>query len=122
MNIVSLTTRTPQSFDVDRGVEDANVGIRELEALRHFDEVAPAAAAGPAEGLVRTYRGEVSDSDHLRLPPPRNSDAFAVHGALARIASGAPKTDDPREMRMREALSSFDAAVRHIQRLARNDP
>src|SRR5688572_17771829 len=102
---------------------DAQLGIREIEALRlNVDGVAPPEAATMAEPLVALFRGEMTTGDDLRLPPAANHTGPAVRSAINRILAadsrGVPFGDRDavrKEEQMRSLLKAFLSTASRIQ-------
>src|SRR5262245_2621826 len=76
---------------------DAQIGIREVEALRQIDVVAPAELAELAEPLVKLFAGELTSGDHLRLPQLTSHDGTSLQAPHPRHhpVTPAPRTAPP---------------------------
>ena len=103
---------------------EAHLGIKELDALRALDLVAPPEAADLAEPLVALYQGTPTSGDHLRLEQRTNHSGPAIRAAVARVLSAditavAGNQDAViKEAKMRRVLQALDGAVADIQRRA----
>src|SRR5262245_46214017 len=114
----SVELHSPR-VDTARVRTDAELGIREIEALRlDADLVAPPEAAHVAEPLVDLYRGEVSSGDELRLPSKVWLDRANTQSALSRILE-LDGDVGPQEALMLGVLRAYSAADRILQEKAR---
>lgn len=114
--------------DVGRGdvgrKNDADLGIREVEALRQVDVVAPAELAELAEPLVKLFAGELTSGDNLRVPLMTTHDGPSLQAAISRVLSvdtakgGASKDSVMKEEKMRRVLIALQYATQEIQRQA----
>ncbi len=131
----AIADRLPASFNIslgneslraDRGRADAEMGIRELEALRlDADLVIPADAAELAEPLVKAFAGELTSGDHLRLQQKTFLDGPSMRAAVQRVLDVEIRTApglDPdairAEARMHRVLGALSSAVEHINNRA----
>jgi hypothetical protein len=105
------------------GRADAEIAIRELEALRSVDLVADSIATD--QELVQRYRGIESSGDHLRLPQMTSLDGPSLRAAIGRVLSvdtravaATTREDAVKEARMLNVLKALEYAVSNIQRKA----
>ncbi len=117
-----IETTTPDARPGAR--TEAHLGIKELDALRALDMVAPPEAADLAEPLVELYRGTLTSGDHLRLEKRTNFSGPAIRAAVGRIltadvtAVAGGQDSVIKEAKMRRVLQALDGAVADIQRRA----
>lgn len=120
---LALDLEVDAGADIRRPRNDAQVGVRELEALREVDLVAPPEAADLAEPLVKAFQMPPSSGDHLRLPQLTFNDGATMRQAVARVLSvdtrgtGALSEEQAiKEHRMRAILDSLERTLGNIQR------
>ena len=104
-----------------RRQHEAHLGIKELEVLRDVDFVAPAALAQVGEPLVESYRGNITNGDLLRLPPPTRLDGETLRASVRRVLGapidrpgGSPKARSA-EAKMHRVLGAIDSALTTIE-------
>lgn len=102
---------------------DAQLGIKELEALRNVDMVSPEVGQ-VAEPLVQMYQGQITTGDALRLEQRTRFDGPSVRAAIGRFlsvdrtrAGGSPEQLQ-KEARLHQVLKGLDLAVTHIRQQA----
>lgn len=104
--------------------KDAQLGLREIEALRQVDLVTPPEIAQVAEPLVDLYRGKIENGDALRLEQPARLDGASMRAAVARVLAVDPQSirGTPAQLdklgQMLRVLDALDSAVAGIQRQA----
>lgn len=100
---------------------DAQYGIKEVQALRSVDIIAPAELAELAEPLVKLFSGEITSGDHLRLPQLTSHDGPSMQAALSRILAvdtrtvGGDRDAVVKEEKMRRVLTALQYASSEIQ-------
>lgn len=93
---------------------EASLGVRELEALRKADFVAPPEAAEAAEPLVLLYQGRAQTGDRLRLPQLTSLDNTAMRAAMSRVLSVDTTNASPAVAKMHRMLEALEAVVGQI--------
>jgi len=119
-NDLSQAHDKPSTLDHARK-NDAHYGIKEVQALRRVDLVAPPEMADLAEPLVKMFSGEITSGDHLRLPQLTSHDGPAMNAAIGRILSvdtqsvGGDREAVVKEEKMRRVLQALQFATTQIQ-------
>ena len=120
-NLVAGVSQGVDSSPDVRARNDAQLDIREIEALRlDVDTVAPPEAAALTEPLVDLFRGQMTSGDNLRLPRMTNFDGPSTRAAVSRIirtplaAAAAPREAIAKEKKMHLVLRALDSVVTNI--------
>lgn len=112
---LQLETRAPATRS--RGA-DAQMGVRELEALRKADFVAPPEAAEDSEPLVGLYQGRPATGDQLRLPQVTAFDGYAMQAAITRVLNVDSSNAGPAVLKMNRVLEALQVAAASIENRA----
>ena len=108
-----------------RSRADAEMGIKELEALRLAADLVVPEAAALAAGLVKAFSGALPSGDHIRLQQKTFLDGPQMRAAMERVLAvdiratpGANPDAVRAEARMQRVLGALTDAGEHIHNRA----